>query len=309
MAAETFFRMEYKMNRRVGTNATPQVSLWNGIVMGGGVGASVHGAARVATDTTMFAMPETAIGLFPDVGGSRWLPRLPQGPAVGLFLGLTGARMSAGDLLAFGVATHYCPAEQLPQLEAALIDAADAAPQGDLAAAAAFVDDAITAAGAGGAEPPVSKLEPVLPYIEEFFGSAFATGQAASAAGPGHAGVEGLKSLLENLEAAAAGSSDKAEWAAKTLKTLGRMSPTALAVTTEQLVNGLELPSIDECLQMEFRLALRCATPDGDFFEGVRALLMDKDNSPTWNAAPAASDVAAYFAPLGESVSELTFDA
>lgn len=113
-----FFREEYRMNYRIGTSKTPQVSIWNGIVMGGGVGVSIHGKYRVATESTLFAMPETAIGLFPDVGGTYWLPRLQS--SYGEYIGLTGARLRSYDLLHSGIATHYVKQALLPDLEAAL---------------------------------------------------------------------------------------------------------------------------------------------------------------------------------------------
>ena len=115
-----FFRAEYRLNRRIKTFAKPYVALIDGVTMGGGVGVSVHGSYRVATERTLFAMPETRIGLFPDVGASHVLPRLEG--KLGLYLGLTGARLKAADALHAGIATHYVESAQLPGVEAALAD-------------------------------------------------------------------------------------------------------------------------------------------------------------------------------------------
>ncbi len=112
-----FFRAEYRLNRRIKVFAKPYVALIDGITMGGGVGVSVHGSHRVATERTLFAMPETRIGLFPDVGASHFLPRLEG--KLGLYLGLTGARLRAADALYAGVATHYVDSARLPELEEA----------------------------------------------------------------------------------------------------------------------------------------------------------------------------------------------
>jgi enoyl-CoA hydratase/carnithine racemase len=118
MLSSDFFRDEYEMNYLVGSSKIPQVSLWDGIVMGGGVGLSALGKFRVATEKSLFAMPETAIGLFPDVGSSSWLYTLGNG--FGEYIGLTGARLGAGDLMNSGIATHYVKSEKLEQLTKAI---------------------------------------------------------------------------------------------------------------------------------------------------------------------------------------------
>jgi enoyl-CoA hydratase/carnithine racemase len=104
-AAEKFFRSEYKMNYLLGTSLKPQISFWDGIVMGGGVGISILGEFRIATEKATFAMPETAIGIFPDVGSSAWLPHLQEG--FGSYIGLTGVRLNAADLVITNLATHF----------------------------------------------------------------------------------------------------------------------------------------------------------------------------------------------------------
>lgn len=114
-----FFREEYRLNNQIGSMAIPYVALLNGIVMGGGVGLSVHGAYRVATEKAVFAMPETAIGFFPDVGGSHFLPRLPG--KLGIYLALTGARLHGRDLFKAGIATHFVCSDRLEELESDLL--------------------------------------------------------------------------------------------------------------------------------------------------------------------------------------------
>lgn len=114
-----FFREEYRLNNQIGSMSIPYVALLNGIVMGGGVGLSIHGAYRVATERSLFAMPETALGLFPDVGGSHFLPRLPG--KLGLYLGLTGHRLVGRDLYKAGIATHFVCHEKLGELERDLL--------------------------------------------------------------------------------------------------------------------------------------------------------------------------------------------
>jgi len=122
-----FFRTEYEMNYLLATSPVPQISLWDGIVMGGGVGVSMYGRYRVATEKTLFAMPETNIGLFPDVGASSWLPLLmPKG--LGLLLGMSGKRLTARELIDAGIATHYVHSSKLPELEAALSSSSSSSP-------------------------------------------------------------------------------------------------------------------------------------------------------------------------------------
>src|SRR5262249_26790031 len=136
VAAKNFFRTEYRLNTIIHEYQKPYVTLIDGITMGGGVGISVHGPFRVATENTTFAMPETGIGLFPEVGGGWFLPRLPG--EVGLWLALTGARLKAADCVHAGVATHYVPSANLHALKEALQEAA----RGGKAAVKAALDAA-----------------------------------------------------------------------------------------------------------------------------------------------------------------------
>ncbi len=237
---QSFYRDEYRLNRRIKTFPKPYIALIDGIVMGGGVGVSVHGAARIATERTLFAMPETGIGFFPDVGGSFFLPRCPG--ALGQYLGLTGARLKAADALHAGIATHYVPSARLDDLRAALAAAAD-----PLAVLADFHQD-----------PGPAPLAGRRAVIDQCFAAA---------------------SLAEVRERLAAHSDP---WAAETLAVLDAKSPTACRVAFEQIRRGARL-DFEACMRMEFRLSLAVA-PAGDFAEGVRAVIVDKDNKPAWGA-------------------------
>ncbi|XP_039490715.1 3-hydroxyisobutyryl-CoA hydrolase, mitochondrial isoform X1 [Drosophila santomea] len=240
--SKSFFREEYSTNALIGNYKIPYIAIIDGITMGGGVGLSVHGKYRVASDRTLFAMPETAIGLFPDVGGSHFLPRL-QGK-LGLYLGLTGYRLRGGDVFYSGIATHYCESSKIPDLETALLNCPDADDVPELLQKYHSTP-----------EKPFS-LQPVLEQINKNFSA------------------DSVEGILENLQ------NDGSEWAKKTLETLSKMSPTSMKVTFRQLELGSQL-SLAQCLIMEYRLAVR-HLERSDFKEGVRALLIDKDQKPQW---------------------------
>ena len=162
--AETFFREEYKLNLMIATYPKPYVALIDGICMGGGIGVSVHAPYRVATERAAFAMPETAIGFFPDIGATYFLPRLPG--QVGTYLGLTGLRMQGADAVHAGLATHFVPRADLPALSRALAEEGPAAlgahatplPAFSLAARRAAIDHCF---GADGMAENVRRLEAI----------------------------------------------------------------------------------------------------------------------------------------------------
>jgi enoyl-CoA hydratase len=151
-AADEFFRVEYDLNLTIATYPKPYIALIDGICMGGGIGMSVHAPYRVATEHAAFAMPETAIGFFPDIGATFLLPRLPG--ELGLYLGLTGLRTTGADAVHAGFATHFTPRARLPQLSAALAKDGPAAlaafnealPPYSLAANRAAIDQCFSAA-------------------------------------------------------------------------------------------------------------------------------------------------------------------
>jgi len=264
--ALNFYRDEYRLNAAIKHFPKPYVALLHGIVMGGGVGVSVHGSHRVANETVMFAMPETGIGLFPDVGGSYFLPRCPG--ELGMYLALTGVRLNTADTFYAAATTHFVPARDTEALLAAL---------------------------EGGNEPDMALRsfseaagEAQLASVREAIDRTFAE--------------DSLDSVLAALEA------DGGEWAVKTLSTLRSKSPTSLKITFRQMREGARL-SFDDCMRMEFRMVSRVMAGH-DFYEGVRAAIIDKDNAPRWKpgALPDVSnaEVDRYFAPLGAG--ELTLD-
>ena len=271
--AADFFRSEYRLNRRIFHYPMPYIALIDGIVMGGGVGVSVHGSHRIVTENTLFAMPETGIGLFPDVGGSHFLPRLPG--QLGMFLGLTGTRLKAADCLYCGIATHYVGAEKLPALKQALA-AADWRGQGPEAADAAIAGLAT--------DPGPAPLAVHRDTIDRCFAA------------------ESVEGVLAALEA------EGDDWAASIRATLLACSPTSLKVTFRQIRDGAAL-AFDDAMVIEYRLSQACVAGH-DFLEGVRAAVIDKDRQPKWRPAGLAdvdeTAVAAHFAPLGGN--ELTFD-
>ncbi|WP_240002421.1 enoyl-CoA hydratase/isomerase family protein [Oleisolibacter albus] len=245
-----FFREEYRLNRRIKTFPKPYIALLDGITMGGGVGLSVHGSHRVTTEKTLLAMPETGIGLFPDVGGTYFLPRLPG--YCGTYLALTGARLQAADLHYLGIGTGHVPSAEIDALVQDFTRADwDAAPD-----PYKFADD-ITAryeVGAG---------EPVLPAWRETIDRCFA--------------ADSIEAILAALVR------EGSEWADQAAKTILSMSPTSLKVTLAQMRRGVEL-TFDDAMRLEFRMT-QAVMAGHDFYEGIRAVLVDKDRSPRWNPA------------------------
>ncbi|CAL8266218.1 unnamed protein product [Lota lota] len=268
--AEDFFREEYVLNNTIGTYKKPYIALIDGITMGGGVGLSVHGRFRVATEKTVFAMPETAIGLFPDVGGGYFLPRL-QGK-LGLFLALTGFRLKGRDVQRAGVASHFVESQKVSALEQDLVGLRSPSTE-DISK---LLESYQTQSSLDAEKPFV--LQPHLQDINRLFSAG---------------SVEGI---LQNLNA------DGSAFAKKQAETLARMSPTSLKITFRQLEQGAAM-SLQDVLVMEYRLCQACMRGN-DFYEGVRSLLIDKDQSPRWNPASLADvsdhSVDQCFSSLGE---------
>lgn len=291
---EAFFREEYTVDYMLARDSElhrPHVALYDGTVMGGGVGVSIHAAFRVATERTVFAMPETALGFFPDVGGSYFLPRLPLGPAFGLFLALSGHRLVGADAVHGGVATHFVPSKDVPNLRNAISAALGARThwsRSDAAAALSLVLDKHAAH-----LPPFSISHSQLSAINRAFSHTSAT--------------EVLAGAHSEAKHATTGTAD-AEFLGKIAKSLDRASPASLCVTLEQMRRGAQL-TLAECLRMELRIALHAmdAGASGDFYEGVRAILVDKDGRPAWEPARLqdVADVSPFFAPLKPASREL----
>jgi enoyl-CoA hydratase len=256
-----FFAEEYRMNARIATYPKPYVALIDGIVMGGGVGISFHGSHRIISENALFAMPEVNIGFFPDVGGSHLLPKLTG--FFGRYLALTGDRIRAGDIMGSGLGTHFVTSANHQLLVEEL------AASGNPRAALAMFE----------AETPPRELDDATLHL---IARAFS--------------VDTLEEVVAGLEQAAS----RDEFAARTLETMRKRSPTSLHVTFRQIRDG-EMLSIEDCMQMEYRIVTRML--DGhDFYEGVRAVLIDKGSTPQWKPATIGevSDAAveAYFAPL-----------
>jgi enoyl-CoA hydratase len=269
-----FFREEYRLIERVHRFPKPYIALVDGITMGGGCGVSINGGFRVATERTVFAMPEVHIGLFPDVGASRFLNLCPG--RIGLYLALTGTRVRAADALYCGFATHYVPHARLGELTAALatLDWAKGNPDQQVAAVIARF-----AADAGEAR---------LPALQAAIDRCFAGGS-----------VEAIVAALRQ---------ERVPWADEALAAIGRASPISLKITFHQLMLGRGI-SVEEALTLEYRMTQHVMAGH-DFFEGIRALLVEKDNRPRWEHASleavSAAEVARYFDSLGER--ELRFD-
>ncbi|MGH6990017.1 MAG: enoyl-CoA hydratase/isomerase family protein [Stellaceae bacterium] len=259
-----FYRAEYRLNARLHRFSKPYIAFLDGIVMGGGVGVSVHGRYRIATENTLFAMPETGIGLFPDVGGSYFLSRLSG--ALGMYLGLSGARLGAADAIYAGVAQTFMPAASWQTFAATLRSV-----------------DADTAIGGLAQDPGTPRLAAHRAIIDRCF----------------------ARDSVEEIMAALAAEPDA--FAAETRATLAAKSPTSLKLTHRQITAGRGRDFLD-CMRMEWRMVNRVIAGH-DFYEGTRAAIIDKDQSPRWRPARleevTETAITAYFAPLDGD--ELTF--
>ncbi len=240
-----FFADEYAMNRQIFHYPKPYIAILDGITMGGGVGISIHGSHRVATENTVFAMPETGIGFYPDVGGTYFLPRLPG--RSGYYLGLTGARIKAADCLGLGLATHTLPSADIAQL------------LNDLAKCD-FAEDANVAVSKvlGNAHTAITDAQ--LPQHAKEIDRCF-----------NNENVENILSALAETET---------PFSQETYQTLLKKSPTSLKVTLRALELGKTL-DFNSAMQHEFQLTKRFLAGH-DFIEGIRALLIDKDQKPLW---------------------------
>ncbi len=243
--SDNFFREEYTLNLAIAEFSKPWISILNGIAMGGGLGLSVHGSHRIVNDRTITAMPETAIFLFPDVGGGYFLSRMQS---IGLYLALTGRVMDGLDSLYVRLGTHYIDNNKIESLLEEIINKDKYDKE--------FVDNLFDQnAKILGEEK--SPLEKELEYIKKHFSK------------------ESLVDIFNSLE------NDNTEWAKNTLKVLSKKSPTSMSVTAKQLSEAKKL-NLKDCLNMEFRIC-QAMMAKHDFYEGIRANLVDKDRSPKWN--------------------------
>ena len=259
--ARAFWSEEYRLNALIGRYPKPFVAIQDGIVMGGGIGLSGHARHRIVTERSRLAMPETGIGLIPDVGGT-WLLAHAPGES-GVYLGLTGEPMGAADAIYARFADTFMPAAKLPQLVERLVDR-----QGG------SVVEAIAALCEDPGPPPLATRRA---DIDRVFGKPT------------------VEAMLETL------SSMPGEWAQKTATALAQKSPKSLELTLAAIRNARGLAALEAALNVEYRLTVRLFE-DGEFPEGVRALIVDKDRKPSWSPARLADVgpdlVAAYLAPL-----------
>ncbi len=245
-AGRAFFRGEYRMNHLLFTYPKLALAFMDGVTMGGGVGLALPCRYRVATENTLFAMPEGAIGLFPDVGAGWYLPRLPG--RIGTFLALTGARLDGAECLWAGLATHYLPSERGAEATKRIAEQPDA------------IDAILNELSV---EPPPARLARNAERIDRLFAA------------------DRLEDILAALEA------DPSEWAGKEWKAVAAKCPTSSKVALRQFVRSAGKRDFAEEMALEYRLAARMIMRP-DFAEGVRAVLVDKDNAPHW--APARAE-------------------
>ncbi|MDR3477331.1 MAG: enoyl-CoA hydratase/isomerase family protein [Gammaproteobacteria bacterium] len=264
-----FFGEEYRLNKCIYHFPKPYIALMDGITMGGGVGISIHGSHRVATERFVFAMPETRIGFYPDIGASYFLSRLPH--KIGLYLGLTGARLAYNDCLELGIVNHVVARDSFPKIIELL--------------AQTSLDKH--------ADATVSEL--INQFTRATEKSNFMFHQTEIQTCFSKKTVETIIDALEHYPSA---------WCEEVTNMLILASPTSLKVTLRQLQEGEKL-TFDDCMKLEYRLTNRFLKSH-DFFEGVRAAIIDKDNKPQWQPAALgdvkAEDIDLYFAPLSKEL-------
>ncbi|MBV9575030.1 MAG: enoyl-CoA hydratase/isomerase family protein, partial [Gammaproteobacteria bacterium] len=267
IAARVFFRDEYQLNRLIFHFRKPYIALLDGITMGGGVGISIHGSHRVATDRLVFAMPETGIGFFPDVGGTYFLPRLPA--RLGFYLGLTGARLMSDDCVALGIATQKVASESLAQIITALAE--EKFTENAKASVSAVLQSFTVAVH------PTHLMEQQAALMTCF-------------------SLSSIEAILSALQGSPQTLCQEA------ISAIAKKSPTSLKVTLRALQNGAQL-AFDACMRQEYRLVCRFLEAY-DFSEGIRALIIDKDQVPQWKPSSlekvTESEIEKYFDLLPE---------
>lgn len=296
------FSAEYSLICKIARFSLPYFSIMDGITMGFGIGLSAHGRFRVITERTVLAMPENAIGLFPDVGFAHIAARSPSDGAVGLFLALTGFRTSTpADAIFAGIGTHFVPSSSLPALREALLSH-------QFASSATDSSDAVEEILKKFSEEvdfEKSTLRRIQPWISKYFGPLGTS----------------LQDTISRLESAAASSADENEvkWASETLAGIRAVCPFSVAVTHRHFSAvaaavassssaSHPLSTIEGVMKVEYRLAMRTSTR-GDFVEGVRAVLVDKDHKPRWSLSTLddldSEEVEALFSPFEDPSHEL----
>ena len=267
-AADAFFHAEYRLNHLLFTYPKPTLAIMDGITMGGGVGIALPCTHRVATENTKLAMPETGIGLFPDVGGGWYLPRLPG--RVGEFMALTGARLDGAECHYLGLATHYARSADIPETVERIVGAP------------ARLAGALGALGAAAAVTPEARITANKVAIQKYFAS------------------DRLEEILAALDA------DGGDWATTEAGTIRTKSSLSCKVSLRLMAEGKHRTSFTEEMVAEYALASHVARTH-DFHEGVRALLIDKTGAPDWQpATPEAVDDAMLDALFGPAATAWT---
>ena len=256
-----FFADEYRLNAYMESYPKPLIALLDGIVMGGGVGISVHGAYRVGSEKMLFAMPETAIGFFPDVGGSHFLPKMPQ--STGMYCAMTGERLKQADCYWTGILTHAVKSVDMAVLSEALCEAQDVEP---VLARYAF-------------DPGPAPLQAKADVVDACFGA------------------ENSREVMERLHKLKGSEHD--DFAVASLDTMAKRSPLSMEVAFQQVRRGKGL-AMKDCMIMEHRIVSKILQGK-DFYEGVRAVIIDKDHAPKWQHSSLGEikmvDVEAHFMP------------
>lgn len=266
-----FWREEYTLNNFIKHYPKPYIALIDGIVMGGGVGISVHGSHRIAGDRYQFAMPEVGIGFFPDVGATFFLPRMPG--ELGTYCALTGERLKAADAIGVGVATHHVASARWRDLIEELT------------------------------QP--SPVDAVLSRYHQPLAPGPTMGRQAAIDRLFVGGI--VEEIMRDLDDEAIAHSADSGFAGATAALIRAKSPTSLKIALRQVRVGRDL-SFADCMRTEFRIVSRIVHGH-DFYEGVRAAIIDKDQKPAWRPATLSEVtdemIEAHFAPLGEGELDL----
>lgn len=260
-----YYTNEYLLNVTIFNFTKPFIALMDGVVMGGGAGVSVHGSHRIVTERTLFAMPETSIGLFPDVGASWFLPKCPG--EIGMYLGLTGCRLNSADCLYAGVADYFVKSHSLDLLI------------NDLSSISNHSNNIDEVISKYTNEAGLNTLSKYQESIDRCFSA------------------ESIEKIIDNLQV------EDNVWGADTIKNIKKMSPTSLKVTFRQLSLGKTIKEFENIMTMEYRIANRCFKGH-DLFEGIRSVVVDKDRAPKWLPSKvddiSEEDIDEYFAPISD---------
>jgi enoyl-CoA hydratase/carnithine racemase len=261
-----FFYDEYHLNKLIYHFPKPYIALLDGITMGGGVGVSIHGAYRIGTDKLTFAMPETGIGFFPDIGGTYFLPRLSG--YIGFYIALTGIKLKIAECMALGITQYQIKSEQMPQIIEAIV--AHSIQKTSLQHL--FNDFNLGTT--------IPELLAQRAMIDEYFS------------------LPTMEAIVQALQ------KNQNEFCQQALTEINKKSPTSLKVTLRALQAGKQL-DFDGCMQQEYRLTSRFLQSH-DFMEGIRALIVDKDQKPNWQLASLSEvtneQINHYFAPLAKEL-------